>query len=235
MKILRNNGFTLIELMVVIVILCLFLAIALPNFFEAINRAKLASVKSNMKVIQVVVETYSIDYGGIYPDYLGNDNMTRGNNLYIDASRKGYWKEFKNPFSNNEGVDNSYIPFTLANYNITSDCLGYPELRIGQVGYKLGMISTTSSEVATLSPAEASSSSTSSSSCYYIFGGSQNDAQCISNKGKMFYLTNGNCEIPTTSPQNSSSNPTETAEAAEAPGVGGGVGTPTGGGIPPRR
>jgi prepilin-type N-terminal cleavage/methylation domain-containing protein len=95
MKLKRiSKGFTLIELMVVIVIIGILVAIALPNFVAAQQRAKLASIKSNAKTLQVAVETYNIDYNS-YPDRLSS----------IMAS-KGY-KLFKNPFNGLSGLANA--------------------------------------------------------------------------------------------------------------------------------
>jgi len=62
-----QKGFTLIELMVVIVILGVLVAIAVPNLVQATERSRIASVKSNAHTLQAVVETYYVDYQ-TYPD-----------------------------------------------------------------------------------------------------------------------------------------------------------------------
>lgn len=88
----KSKGFTLIELMVVIVIIGILVAIALPNFISAQDRAKISSVKANAHTVQTMLETYAVDYQGKYP--------TNRTELYNGAnSTNNYWKELKNPFT----------------------------------------------------------------------------------------------------------------------------------------
>lgn len=55
------KGFTLIELLIVIAIILILIAIALPNFLEAQVRAKTVRVEADMRTIGIAVESYFND------------------------------------------------------------------------------------------------------------------------------------------------------------------------------
>jgi prepilin-type N-terminal cleavage/methylation domain-containing protein len=57
----RRRGFTLIELLIVVAIIAILAAIAVPNFLEAQVRAKVSRVVSDMRTISVGVEAYYVD------------------------------------------------------------------------------------------------------------------------------------------------------------------------------
>lgn len=63
----NSKGFSLIELMIVVVIIGILAAVAIPNYISMQNRAKEASVKANAHSVQLVVEDYSVRHNGIYP------------------------------------------------------------------------------------------------------------------------------------------------------------------------
>lgn len=62
----REEGFTLVELLVVMLILGLLAAIAIPSFFNQRDKAKDADTKSLVRTAQTATETYSTDNGGSY-------------------------------------------------------------------------------------------------------------------------------------------------------------------------
>ena len=62
-----ERGFTLIELMIVVVIIGILVGIAVPNFTSMQGRAKEASLKGNMHTLQLAMEDYSVLHEGVYP------------------------------------------------------------------------------------------------------------------------------------------------------------------------
>lgn len=61
-----EGGFTLVELLVVMLILGLLAAIAIPSFFNQRDKARDADAKSSARTAQTAIETYATDNGGKY-------------------------------------------------------------------------------------------------------------------------------------------------------------------------
>ena len=65
---MNKRGFTLVELMIVVVILGILAAITIPNFVTMVGRAREASTKKNMHLLQTATEDFAAVSSGRYPD-----------------------------------------------------------------------------------------------------------------------------------------------------------------------
>ena len=85
----NQKGFTLIELMIVVVIIGILAAIAIPNFIAMQNRAKEGSTKANMHTFQLAAEDYGVQNDGVYGSTAA----------LVSALLPAAGANFKNPFT----------------------------------------------------------------------------------------------------------------------------------------
>ncbi len=76
---MKSKGFTLIELLIVVAIIAILAAIAIPNFLQAQTRAKVSRVQSDMRSISTALESYYVDHNEYIPDY---DPVGEGDSRY---------------------------------------------------------------------------------------------------------------------------------------------------------
>ena len=89
-----RRGFTLIELLIVVVIIGILAAIAIPKFAATKDKAKLASVKTDLRNLMTAQEAYFSDYS-IYGSFAqlqtaSNFTLSTGNTSAVTAIVSGY-------------------------------------------------------------------------------------------------------------------------------------------------
>lgn len=86
------KGFTLVEILIVVVILGILAAIVVPQFTNAANDARVGNVATQVSTIESQLELYAAQNGGSYPTIADEDDWQ----ALVDA---GYFKEIPvNPF-----------------------------------------------------------------------------------------------------------------------------------------
>jgi type IV pilus assembly protein PilA len=94
-----ESGFTLVELLVVMLILGLLAAIAIPSFFNQRDKAKDAEAKSSVRTAQTAMETYATDHDGKYTGadaaalkVIETTLTNTGNRLVVDSATDSSYK-----------------------------------------------------------------------------------------------------------------------------------------------
>ncbi len=68
----RRRGFTLIEVLIVVVIMAVLAATIIPQFSSSTNDAKDSALKFNMHTMRSQIELYKLHHLGEYPDEIGD-------------------------------------------------------------------------------------------------------------------------------------------------------------------
>jgi len=63
----RKQGFTLVEILIVVVILGILAAIVIPQFTEASDDARESAMRSDLQTVRSQLELYKVQHIGIYP------------------------------------------------------------------------------------------------------------------------------------------------------------------------
>ena len=96
----RKSGFTLVEIMIVVAIIGLLAAIAIPNFVKARSRAQTNACIANLKQLQGATETYLLEKkSSTYPDaatlvsegFLKSTPTCPGGGTYTAGSSTAEW------------------------------------------------------------------------------------------------------------------------------------------------
>jgi len=68
----REKGFTLVEIVLVIVLIGILAAIIVPKFAGQTDKAKIAATKINLESIRSAIRMYQADHNGALPNSIGD-------------------------------------------------------------------------------------------------------------------------------------------------------------------
>jgi len=74
----KNTGFTLVEILIVVIILGILAAIVIPQFTEASNDARVSALVSDLQTVRSQIELYKVQHKDDYPGTV-NGTWTIGN------------------------------------------------------------------------------------------------------------------------------------------------------------
>jgi len=109
---MTNAGFTLVEILIVVVILGILAAIVIPQFSQASTEARENSLRANLQTIRSQIELYKIQHNDNEPTFANFVAQMTGT-TDIDGAATGsdfgpYLQQIPvNPFTNTNTLDNT--------------------------------------------------------------------------------------------------------------------------------
>lgn len=111
------KAFTLIELLIVVAIIAILAAIAVPNFLEAQTRAKVSRVAADLRTYDTAMSTYRVDHNKPAPTFRHTRAETRKWIVHYLTTPIAYMTQaLPDPFNTNQshpenrGMDGNYDP-----------------------------------------------------------------------------------------------------------------------------
>ncbi|MDD5327765.1 MAG: prepilin-type N-terminal cleavage/methylation domain-containing protein [Phycisphaerae bacterium] len=112
-----KSGFTLVEILIVVVILGILAAIVIPQFTDASEQAKESSLVSDLQTMRSQIELYKIQHNGVVPGTGGTvspeaalTGLTTVSGAVADAPGTGVYGPYlqklpKNQFTDGRGIN----------------------------------------------------------------------------------------------------------------------------------
>jgi prepilin-type N-terminal cleavage/methylation domain-containing protein len=84
----KNTGFTLVEILIVVIILGILAAIVIPQFTEASNDARVSAVVSDLQTVRSQIELFKVQHLDQYPGSVNGAAIPSGAALVAAMTSK---------------------------------------------------------------------------------------------------------------------------------------------------
>ena len=102
-----NKGFTLVEILIVVIILGILAAIVIPQFTNASQDARKSSLVSQLQTLRSQIELYKLQHGDALPDLVTNWNPMTTVTVYATKNYGPYMQAVPiNPLTGGSVVKN---------------------------------------------------------------------------------------------------------------------------------
>ena len=135
---MRTRGFTLIELLIVVAIIAILAAIAVPNFLEAQTRSKVSRAKADIRSVVTALEAYYVDWNNYPPNLPMIATFAFGENYFAVTTPVSYMTTIpRDPFRTMDTNVPPRTSFEFFRYGSMADPTMSPPPFPGSEGYSL--------------------------------------------------------------------------------------------------